>query len=313
VLAGCLPTSDGPPALSAPAAVAVGSSATGWISFPRCKTFSDNDHDTPSCMTIRVPLQSAHVDAAETFHLESDEDSIRYTALAPGTAQLTVIAADDDRTTLTRTIVAAVPDRVDAGINCMGSRAFGTNEEVVASFELFARSTELHHSIGVNPLESSFLILQPEKTTAAFGEAFFLTPGTPGTGSITSRFDPTLDIELVVFSVDDVTGMEIDDVSNTPGRHIQLGSTGVIDGTYLMIGNREPTCTDHYARTLRVLTPATCQIWDRTQHLLTLGLVGHQQFSLRGLALGDCTVELSLDGTTQVVRKTFAVKAEPNI
>lgn len=261
-------------------------------------------------------MQSAQFDAAETFSVVFlDTNAIRYTALAPGTTQLTVVAADDERTTLTRTIVAAVPDRVDVEINCLDSTAFGTNEEVIASFELFAQatqSTKLHHDIGVNPLESSFLILQPEKTATTHGEAFFMTPGAPGTGSITSRFDPTLDIKFVVFSVDDVTGMEIDDVSNTPAYHIPLGFTGHIPGTYLMIGNREPTCTDHYARTLRVLTPATCQIWAGGQNQMTLDLIGNQAFSLSGLASGDCTVELSLDGTTQVVRKTFPVKDGPN-
>jgi hypothetical protein len=311
LLASCT-NGDSPPLLSAPAAVAVGSTATGWVSFNRCA----DGIDGLTCEEIRVPMASAQIDAPEVFALEFDPGGLRYTALAPGSATLTVMA---DGETYTRDLLSAIPDVVDASLACWVSgvplwgdaawtaKAFGTNTEVRASFKLFARTgsplpTELHHDLGVNPLESSLLApIQPMPPD--YDTALFTTPATSGVGSITSSFDPTVDIPIVVFAPAEVTGLKLADGATT----IRLGSTLYFDGSYLMVGNGEPTCTDGFTRTLRALTPTTCQLWDGTQNLTTMTLTGMQAFSLSGLAAGECTVELSLDGTSQAITRTFTV------
>ncbi|HTL33514.1 MAG TPA: hypothetical protein VL326_10330 [Kofleriaceae bacterium] len=314
LFAGC--SGDHDPRLFAVPALMVGSSSTASVSFERCMPSPD---DGDSCRTIQVPVDSATIDDPAVFALEDMGDFYRYTALAVGTAKLTVTADGD---TFTRELRAAVPDMVDADLTCWvasvplfgdpawTAKAFGTNSEVEVKYKLFVSDgtpfgTELSHDANVVPLESPLLTLDTSKVVD-HDHAVLMTGDAPGASAITSPFDPAVQIPLEVFTAADATGFRLDETRDaiilSSNYHLSFES-------YLTVRNGEPTCMDHFPRTVRTLTPDTCMPWDWTQRLPTLAVNGRDQIIIEGIAPGTCTIELALDGTSLTLQKSYPVTA----
>jgi len=313
LLAGC--SGDHDPRLNAVNAVMVGSSSTASVSFERCMPSPD---DGDSCTTIPVPVDSATIDDPSVFALEDMGDFYRYTALAVGTANLTVVA---DGETFHRQLRAAVPDMVDADLSCWiasvpfwgdaawTAKAFGTNSEVEVKYKLFVSDgtpfgTELSHDADVVPLESPLLTLRDIPPVVDHDHAVLMTGDAPGTSAITSPFDPEVQIPVEVFTAAQASGFKLHETSDaiilSTNYHLGFES-------YLTVRNGEPTCMDHFPRTVRTLTPATCMLWDWTQNLSSLSVNGRDQVIVAGIATGTCTIEIALDGTTLSMQRSYPV------
>lgn len=293
----------------------VGSSSTASVSFERCMPSPVDPGD--SCVTIPVPVDSATIDDPSVFALEDIGDAYRYTALAVGTANLTVVA---DGETFHRQLRAAVPDMVKADLTCWQdtwfwgdagwtAKAFGMQSEVEVKYELFASDdtpfgTELSHDNDVVPLESPLLTLRDTPPVSSYDHAVFVTGDVAGTGVITSPFDPDVQIPVEVFSAAQASGFKL----HLTGDAILLGTRKHASfESYLTVRNGEPTCMDHFARTVRTLTPATCMLWDWTQDLMSMAVNGRDQVIVDGIAVGTCTIEIALDGTTLTMQQNFPV------
>ena len=179
--------------------------------------------------------------------------------------------------------------------------------EILVRYEVYVDGTWLFHDVDTNPLTTSFLLPVPRDSTDTFGALRFRTPATPGTGTITSPFDPSLSVPVTVVDASAVTSITIGDIGYSFDAHVPLGGQIEVRGTSLAAAPSYGMCAERFARTLRTVTPTTCAFWQDMQTHATLQRQGPEGFELRGLAAGNCTIEATLDGTTTTSRRTFMV------
>lgn len=293
LVAGCATESE--TTFSAFDHVAVGSTIGGYMSFDRCEGGGGGHCDLPTCEEIRVPITSARVDDPGVFSVVVEAGEVAYTAVAPGTTTLRVTG--DDGTVIERRLTAAVPDRVEAQLACAHygvpttTTRYGTDTEVVVTYKLSGGGAQLAHDATLRPLESTALIRQEDDFSMV--RARFATPPTGGPATITSRFDPMVALQVDVFAAGDVTAIE-----QAP-YNLRAGQTANLPTLDLVVGTAR-ACTDTFARTIRVLTPATCSAPETT-------VVGPESYKLDGIAEGDCMIEVTLDGTSLTRSVTYPV------
>ena len=286
-----------------PGPTAVGARLFAGASSGNCREGERASH----CSFDTVTTKSVVFDDPSLFARDTaSRVAIDLLAVAEGTTRMTVVADNgDEEKTFYRSLTALPANRAVVtptlrGEPCASPARYAVGHRPVLTPELYAGDTRLGGRY-YHPFElTGGATIDEQRSVEA--DLFLVMPSTPGAVTMTSPIDPSFSLALEAFAPADVEAIVLGEVpagSWFPLSTTRLPVDVLVDGT--------PICGDALARTAR--TTGVCKIYEEDGDGAsdTKTVAGMTDVLLRAYSAGECTVEVTLDGTTLSATKTLTV------
>jgi hypothetical protein len=287
VLAGCgLPASSSDKDrrvldVTEPSPLAVGSQTTLSVMNQYCFLFAP-------CPARPEHVLGFDVDPPGMFDVTRIETQFAVTALAEGAASFQVDVVGDGEQRLDYELIAKPIDRVTVETACESPALMQADSAGVFEYQMWHGSDRLHGRI--DPLTIVGAELSPPDDQ---GVRWLVLPSTTGTVDITSPYDAKL-----AHHIDVVDRDSVDSIALTGPSTIVIGSLDDLR-VDLMVGSRS-ICGGSMPIAVTISTPDHCALDP-----------GYGMYSdtirIAPKAPGDCTVQVTLVGTSLTATKTVVV------
>ena len=238
-----------------------------------------------------VYIKEYSVEPSGVFEHTQTDAQFDFVAVAEGAARFAATVESGDETrTFAYNLVAQTIDTVALNTLCPSPALMQVGVATALTYEVSSDGTRLGGK-GLMPFTiTGGQLLPPDK----YGAPWLQLPSTPGTVLLTSPYDADFLYQVDVVAPDSIDGMVVTD----PFAPLTVGSATDVRAD-LLVGSRA-ICYASLPITSSTTSTGICELDP-----------GYGSFSdtirIRGLAAGDCTLNVTLQGTTITATKTISV------
>jgi hypothetical protein len=231
------------------------------------------------------------VEPVASFTVTQQESRFNIAAIAEGSGTFYVnVISEGEQRELTQTLIAKRIDRVTVQTSCASPALMQPGISTGFEYQVWHGTERLHGRIMPLTVEGADLTPPDE-----MGVPWLRLPTTPGSVTVTSPYDSTF-----LHKIDVVDRNAIDSIAITGTSPVAVGSSNDFSAE-LRVGARA-ICGGSMPITSTILTPSTCALDP-----------GYGMFSdtirVNGIAAGDCTLQVTLTGTSLSATRTFTIGA----
>lgn len=265
--------------------VAVGSRTTARFTNydrPGCEGF---------CLGAAVEIKNYSVDPPGVFEYTRTDTQFDFVAVAEGAARFAITVESNDETRqFAYDLVAKAIDTVVLDTSCPSPALMQVGMSTALSYELRNDGTRLNGRDLMPFTVTGGQLRPPDK----YGTPWLELPTSPGTVLLTSPYDADFVHQVDVVASSSIDGMVIPD----PLSPLRVGSSTDVRAD-LLVGSRS-MCAGSLPITVSITSAGICALDP-----------GYGTFSdtirIRGIATGDCTLNVLLDRTSIIATKTIPV------
>lgn len=248
--------------------------------------------DVGLCLDWReVEIKEYSVDPPELFEVTQGDEELDFLAVGEGaSAFLTTVESNGETRTFVRNLMAKAIDAVVLHTSCQSPALMQAGIETALGYELRGDGMQLHGK-GLMPLTvTGGRLLPPDE----YGTPWLELPSAPGTVVLTSPYDPDFVYEIDAVTPDSIDGIAITD----PQSPLRVGNLTDVSAE-LFVGTRS-ICDGSRPVRAFITTSDICAIEPGYG-------TNSDTIRIRGLAAGECTLNVMLGGTSIIATKTFPI------
>jgi hypothetical protein len=265
--------------------LAVGSTTQLSVVNSQCGLFASGE----ACDPEPGDVLDERVAPAGVFEVARTGSRFEATAVAPGTAGFYVnVISGGQPVRLGDNLVAETIDSLSLPTWCESPALMSAGSEMSFDFEMWHGNDQLNGHI--MPFTIVGAVLEPH----THGETWLRLPDTPGTVMITSPYVPDFTYEIDVIGPEPIDGIAFAD----PPSPLEVGFATQLHAD-LLVGTR-PLCWARMPVAVSISTPDHCALAQGYD-------TSSDDIPIEGRAPGDCTVQVTLEGTDLSDTTTFTV------